>query len=106
MGTAMAEPAAGTIWKEPKSGMEFVWIPSGCFDMGSNSGETFEQPVHKVCLKGFWLGKDEVTQEQYQQLVGTNPSDFKGPDRPVDSVSWDDANSYAEEMAYRTGLQC
>jgi formylglycine-generating enzyme required for sulfatase activity len=99
VGQVLAEPVAGTILKEPKTGMEFVWVPSGCFDMGSNDGETFEKPVHHVCMKGFWLGKYEVTQKQYQRVMGINPSDFVGPDNPVDSVSWSDAVVYT--VAYR-----
>ena len=97
-GTAMAEPPAGTLLREPHTGMEFVWVPSGCFNMGSNTGEQFEKPVHPVCVSGFWLSKYEVTQAQYEKITGTNPSDFKGADRPVDSVSWDDAMKFA--LAY------
>lgn len=104
-GNALADPAAGTVVKEPKTGMEFVWIPGGCFMMGSNEGESFEKPVHQVCLRGFWLGKYEVTQAQYQQVMGVNPSDFKGPTRPVDQISWDDANNFADAMGYWTGVK-
>ena len=94
VGQALAEPPAGTILTEPKTGMEFVWVPSGCFYMGSNDHEVFEKPVHPVCVKGFWLGKYEVTQAQYQQVMGINPSDSKGAFNPVDQVSWDDASVY------------
>jgi formylglycine-generating enzyme required for sulfatase activity len=105
IGQALAEdPAAGTIFTEPKTGMEFVWIPGGCFMMGSDDGEQYEKPVHQVCLRGFWLGKDEVTQAQYEKMIGSNPSDFKGPTRPVDQVSWDDAVNYAMAMGYWTGI--
>ncbi len=97
-GMAMAEPDAGTVLKEPTTGMEFVWVPSGCFYMGSESGERFEEPIHPVCVKGFWLGKDEVTQAQYQKITESNPSETKGAEHPVDSISWDDAVSFT--MAY------
>jgi formylglycine-generating enzyme required for sulfatase activity len=103
-GNALAEPPAGTILKEMKTGMEFVWVPSGCFMMGSNEGESFEKPVHRVCLRGFWLGKYEVTQAQYLRVMGSNPSDFLGPARPVDQVSWDDAKNFADAMSYLIGL--
>jgi formylglycine-generating enzyme required for sulfatase activity len=100
-----AEPAAGTIWKEPKTGMEFAWIPTGCFQMGSKAGEHDEQPVHKVCVKGFWMGKSEVTQSQYQQVTGKNPSGFSGVNNPVEEVSWSEANSFAAEMSSATSTK-
>lgn len=105
MGNALADPAAGTVLKEPKTGMEFVWVPGGCFMMGSNDGESFEKPVHQVCLRGFWLGRHEVTQAEYQQVMGLNPSDFKGPTRPVDQISWDDAKNFADAMGYWTDVR-
>ena len=104
VGPALAEPAAGTILKEPKTGMEFVWVPSGCFNMGSNDGEPFEKPVHPVCVTGYWLGKHEVTQAQYQLVMGVNPSDFKGATNPVDQVSWDDAVLFTLALSRLTGV--
>jgi len=100
----VTEPAAGTVWTEPTTGMEFVWAPSGCFQMGGN-GEAFEQPVHKVCVKGFWLGRYEVTQKQYQQIMGENQSLFQGSSNPVDRVNWNDAIDFANKMGSRTGTK-
>lgn len=100
-----AEPKAGEVWTEPKTGMQFVWMPAGCFDMGSADGEKNEMPVHRVCVKGFWIGKYEVTQAQYQQIMNSNPSKFRGSNKPVDSVSWKDAKSFGEEMSYVTGTK-
>ncbi|TXG79974.1 MAG: tetratricopeptide repeat protein [Rhodocyclaceae bacterium] len=97
-----AEPAPGSGWTEATTGMEFVWVPSGCFVMGSGDGDNNERPPHKVCLKGFYLGRYEVTQSQYQTLTGKNPSSFKGSNLPVESVSWGEAKSFADEMAYRS----
>ena len=93
-----AEPAAGTLWVEPNTKMEFAWIPSGCFLMGSHLMES-EKPEHIVCLKGFWMGRTEVTQSQYSMVTGQNPSQFHGEGLPVDSVSWQDAN----ELTINTG---
>lgn len=76
-----SEPAAGTVWKEPTTGMEFVWIPTGDFMMASNQEPEFigedadEQPVHKVHISGFWMGKYEVTQGQRAAI---SPSDRGG----------------------------
>lgn len=103
---AASEPSAGKIWTEPKTGMEFVWVPSGCFNMGdSSAGEEEEEPVHKVCVKGFWMGRYEVTQAQYRQMMDKNPSKFQGSDKPVENVNWDDASKFAEEMGNSTGTK-
>jgi len=55
--TDQVEPRAGEVWREPLRGMEFVWIPSGEFRMGSNEEMKDEQPAHKVRIDGFWMGK-------------------------------------------------
>ncbi|MDD2715236.1 MAG: formylglycine-generating enzyme family protein [Candidatus Wallbacteria bacterium] len=71
--------------------MEFVWIPAGTFYMGNPDGvgEANEHPQHQVTLtQGFWIGKYEVTQAQWQQVMGSNPSYSQGPTLPVESVSW------------------
>ncbi len=63
-GSKSSESSLHNTWKEPTSGMIFVKVPGGCFNMGTNLGiaDLEEQPVHKVCLNGFWIGKYEVTQ--------------------------------------------
>lgn len=104
-GKTYAEPAAGTVWTEPSTRMEFVWVPTGCFNMGSRDGYDNEKPVHKVCIKGFWMAKYEVTQAQYQQVMGGNPSYFKGPNNPVDQVTVEDAANFIEEMGNSTGTK-
>ncbi len=99
------EPAAGTVWTELKTGMGFAWIPSGCFQMGSDEGGKDEQPVHKVCLKGFWMGRTEVTQAQYRQIMGNNPSSFSGSSNPVEQVSVEDVKNFIEKMSSSTGIR-
>lgn len=99
------EPAPGSIWVEPKTGMEFVWIPGGCFLMGSDAGNPNEIPVHQVCVKGFYLGKYEVTQAQYQEISDSNPSQFKGGNLPVDQVSFLDIKENITAFNYRAGEQ-
>jgi formylglycine-generating enzyme required for sulfatase activity len=98
-----AEPAPGTVWTEPKTGMEFVWAPSGCYQMGGD-GEVFEKPVHKVCVPGFWIGRYEVTQTQYQQVMNANPSLFTAENKPVDRVSWEDAAEFGRKMSKLSGF--
>lgn len=78
--------------------MEFVLIPSGEFEMGSNESID-EKPIHKVkTCKPFYLGKYPVTQKQWLSLMGYNPSYFKGDNRPVERVSWNDAQQFIKKM--------
>ena len=60
-------PKPGKTWTDATTGMAFVWVPKGCFEMGSGSGD--KKPVHEVCLDGFWIGKYEVTVNQYMKFV-------------------------------------
>jgi sulfatase modifying factor 1 len=78
-------------------GMELIWCPPGAFLMGP--GPWKEEPAHPVILtKGFYLGKYEVTQEQYEKVIGTNPSKFKGNKLPVETISWDIAVAFCDEL--------
>lgn len=81
-------------------GMEFVLLPAGTFKMGSEDGEADERPVHQVKVsKPFYLGKYEVTQEQWQTIMGNNPSLFQGdPKRPVEQVSWNDVQEFIRRL--------
>jgi formylglycine-generating enzyme required for sulfatase activity len=87
--------------------MELVWVPAGSFQMGSPSSESGrsddEGPVHAVELDGFWMGKYEVTQEQYEAVMGKNPSNFKGTKNPVEMVSWKDAREFCRKASEKTG---
>lgn len=83
-------------------GIEFIWIPPGNFMMGSNDGDSDEKPVHQVIFnQGFYMGKYEVTQTQWQAVMGNNPSYFKGDNLPVEQVSWDDAVSFIAKLNER-----
>lgn len=98
--TARGAPSSspGRGWTDPVTGMEFVWVPGGCYRMGSNSGGKDEKPVHEVCLDGFWIGKYEVTQAEWRQVMGSNPSHFKGDRNPVEKVSWHDAQDFVRRL--------
>jgi len=93
----------GDRWQEPVTGMVFVWIPGGCFQMGchKHAGKCRkdERPAHKKCLDGFWMGAHEVTQGQWLGLMGFNPSRFqKGALYPVERVSFEQVRECIEEL--------
>ncbi|HYX16000.1 MAG TPA: SUMF1/EgtB/PvdO family nonheme iron enzyme [Nostoc sp.] len=87
--------------------LEMAQIPGGTFMMGSSEKEVGrykdENPQHKVKVSGFFMGKYEITQPQYQAIMGNNPSNFKGEKRPVETVSWDDAVKFCEKLSQKTG---
>jgi formylglycine-generating enzyme len=87
--------------------MTFVLIPPGKFRMGSPKDEKDrgnDETLHEVTLtEPFDLGKTEVTQAQYQALGLDNPSNFKGADRPVEQVSWEEAQRWAEQLTKKRG---
>jgi formylglycine-generating enzyme required for sulfatase activity len=88
--------------------MRLVLIPAGTFTMGSPATEAGrsgdEGPQHEVIIsKPFYMGVYEVTQEQYEQVMGVNPSGFKGAKNPVETVFWDDAVEFCRKLSARTG---
>jgi len=100
--TASAKSAVIKPVIEPTTGMEFVLVKGGCFQMGDvfGDGDAHEKPVHEVCVSDFYLGKYEVTQGQWEKVMGTNPANRKkcGPDCPVDSVSWNMIQEFVTKL--------
>ncbi len=101
-----AERRAGDVKVNPKDGQRYVWIPPGSFTMGCSPGDNEcgedEKPAHQVTItKGFWLGQTAVTQAAFQRVRGNNPSHFKGDNRPVESVTWNDATGYCSAIGGR-----
>ena len=82
--------------------LEMVYIPGDTFQMGSSESNS-EQPLHQVTIKPFYLGKYPITQEQWEAVMGNNPSEFKGEKRPVEQVSWDDAVKFCQKLSQKTG---
>lgn len=84
--------------------IEMVAIPAGAFVMGSQKNID-EKPPHTVNHAGFLIGKTEVTQRQWQDVMGGNPSSFKscGPDCPVENVSWNDVQEFIAKLSRQTG---
>lgn len=84
--------------------LEMVQIPGGKYLMGSRDERCdWEFPEHEVILPNFFMSKYPVTQEQYKAITGANPSMFKGDQLPVENVSWNNAVSFCEELAIKTG---
>ena len=101
-----ASPASTYI--DPQTGMEFVWVEGGCYYMGcgdwQNGCEDDEKPAHRVCLDGYYIGKFEVTQGQWESIMRYNPSaSSRGSNYPIENVSWHDVQEYAKKMANLTG---
>lgn len=81
--------------------MEFVLIHPGSFMMGSEMAGS-ESPVHKVTItEPYYIGKYEVTQAQWDRVMGYNPSNFKGAKRPVERVSWDECKAFIDKLNAR-----
>lgn len=94
------------VWQEPLTNQQFIWIPAGCFQMGqspqekqkliNDAGElkyrdfyADETPKHKVCLDGFWMARQEISQRQWINLMASKPfSTDIVDDRPATNISW------------------
>ena len=87
--------------------LEMIAIPGGTFLMGSpaNEAERYnsESPQHQVTVNSFFIGKYPLTQAQYQAILGGNPSYFKGNNRPIEQVSWNDAVNFCQKLSQRAG---
>ncbi|MBE8987277.1 SUMF1/EgtB/PvdO family nonheme iron enzyme [Nostoc sp. LEGE 12450] len=87
--------------------LEMVQILGGTFMMGSPEREAkrldHEIPLHQVTVPKFFMGKYAVTQAQYQVIMGSNPSKFKGEKRPVERVTWDEAVEFCKKLSQKTG---
>jgi formylglycine-generating enzyme len=108
---AKAEPPAPAAktgpgeYRDSATGMEFVLVKGGCFQMGDTfgDGDNDEKPLHEVCVDDFYLGKYEVTQGQWEKVMGNNPSSFKGRDNPVERVSWNDVQEFIDRLNNQSG---
>jgi sulfatase modifying factor 1 len=89
---------------ETEDGM--ILVKGGCFDMGDIFGTGFsdEKPVHTVCVGDFYLGKTEVTQKQWEDVTGSNPSKFQCADCPVEKVSWNNVQDFIKKLNKKTGM--
>jgi len=120
--TSAAVTVTGDPVTVPSASVEMVNVPGGSFQMGDVKNEApdwvgdSEKPVHTVTLNGFSMSKYPVTQEQYQAVIGSNPSYYHGGSgrepasgevqgkRPVESVSWYDAIEFCNALSVKEGL--
>jgi len=88
----------------PWLGMPLVLCPAGEFMMGSEKGDDSEKPVHRVRItEPFYMGKYQVTQEEYEKVTGDKPSNFEGKRTPVEWVSWDHCVKFCEALSSKEG---
>ena len=82
-----------------------VFIKGGTFLMGSNRNSEIESPIHEVTLNSFFLGKYQVTQKEWEKVVGNNPSKFLESDSPIETITWYDAVKFCNKISIKEGLQ-
>ena len=82
----------------------FVFVKGGTFQMGDEDDdeEDDEKPIHSVTLSDFYIGKYVVTQKEWKEIMGSNPSYFKGDDLPVEQVNWDDIQVFLARLNSNT----
>ena len=100
-------PVTPTAMPERLTPTEMVRINGGTFTMGSPANEpdrNDNEVQHQVTVSSFYMGKYEVTQKEYQEVMGTNPSNSKGDNLPVTNVSWFDVVEYCNKRSQKEGL--
>lgn len=99
----------GDTWSAdvPSTEDGFVFISGGTFEMGSPEDEAWrsdDETLHTVTISDFYISPYELTQKEYQEIMGENPSNFKGDELPVENISWLDAVAYCNARSEREGL--
>jgi len=87
------------IYNEYPQLESMVFVQGGSFQMGSNDGDIDEKPVHSVTVSDFFISKTEVTQKEWKEVMGNNPSNWKGDNLPVESISWYDAVEFCNKKS-------
>ena len=100
--------AGPNIWIEPHSGIAFVLLPEGCYQMGTGTEDdnlvgnrssvaVDEYPLHEVCLDAFWMGQFEVQHHQWQRVMGTGGNE-KTAKVPVANISWQQVQQFVDKL--------
>jgi len=91
--------SAGSVLKDAPFNIEMVYIPAGTLKLEAD----YERHAMVVSLESFYIGKYELTQKQWEEVMGNNPSEFIGDDLPVTNVSWYDAEGFVRKLSDKTG---
>ncbi len=93
------------VYGKPFLFINMVFVEGSTYTMGDTwgDGQSREKPIHQVTLSSFYISKYEVTQAQYQEDMGANPSSFSGDNKPVENVSWYDAVTFCNKLSEREG---
>ena len=89
------------IYRHEKTGLEFVLVPGGSFEMGSEDGDDDEAPVHRVTVKPFLLCRTECTQKAWDRICGEDAWNWNGDDLPIENVSWEDCTAWCLKAGLR-----
>lgn len=92
-----------TYFKIDDIRFDLVYVQGGTYNMGNSNSESDESPIHKVVVPNFYIGKYEISQEQWELIMGTNPSFKKGEKYPIENVNWFDAYMFIRKLNEITG---
>ena len=108
--TPSSTPSSSSTQTFTVKGVSFnmIFVEGGTFTMGATLEQGSdawddEKPGHQVTLSSYYIGETEVTQALWKAVMGSNPSSFKGENRPVESVSWDDCKTFIRKLNSLTG---
>ena len=101
-------PSANRTFTVNGVSFEMIAVEGGTFTMGATSEQgsdayDYEKPAHQVTLSSYYIGKTEVTQELWKAVMGSNPSNFSGTNLPVETVSWNDCQTFITKLNNLTG---
>ncbi len=104
----LSQNSPRTDWTEPLTGMEFIKMPGGCYEMGCDGQDCFpvEKPLHKVCVDDFWIGKYRLTRGQWKKIMSLESESAghgKSDDDSSIEISWDDAQEFVRKLKEKTG---
>jgi formylglycine-generating enzyme len=100
-------PGAPSFGQSARFETDMIYVEGGTFHMGDTFGDAKTgggKQVHLVTVSSFYMGKYETTQKEWRSVIGTNYSDFKGDNLPVDSVGWYNAVEYCNKLSAKNGL--
>ena len=113
-GTVQAAPQTPLVWTDAETGLEFVWVAPGCFDMGDGEAQPLDQhgeprsprhdevPKHRVCVDGYWMGRYEITRDQWHRAMGTQGLPATAEARlPMVNVSWQAVQQFLQRLNAR-----